>query len=115
MDLIPKEIIEQRIYLIRRQKVMLSYDLAELYQVNTSAFMQAVKRNIRRFPADFMFPLTRKEILNLSQIVTNPDFSCSVTLNIKSSGKRTTGLFVMLYDLAHCFNSPAQSYGESPR
>ena len=69
MKLIPKEIIEQKIYLIRGRKAMLSFDLAGLFQVNTSAFMQSVMRNKKRFPEDFMFVLTRDEITNLSQIV----------------------------------------------
>jgi len=67
--LIPKEVVEQRIYLIREHKVMLDRDLAELYGVETRALNQAVRRNIRRFPSDFMFSLTREEIMNLSQIV----------------------------------------------
>jgi len=67
--LIPQEIIEKRIYVIRRQKVMIDRDLAELYEVETRALNQAVKRNIKRFPADFMISLNREEIMNLSQIV----------------------------------------------
>lgn len=51
---------------------MLSYDLAELYQVETRALIQAVKRNIKRFPSDFMFQISEKEYRNLkSQIVTS--------------------------------------------
>lgn len=61
----PPEIIERRIYLIRGNKVMLSPDLAELYQVEPRALIQAVKRNLARFPKDFMFQLTRAEELNL--------------------------------------------------
>jgi hypothetical protein len=68
-ELIAQEIVEKRIYLIRYQKVMIDRDLAELYGVETRVLNQAVKRNIKRFPADFMFALTRDEILNLSQIV----------------------------------------------
>jgi hypothetical protein len=70
----PIEIIERRIYLIRGQKVMLDSDLAGLYQVPTKALNQAVKRNLSRFPADFMFQLTTRELENWrSQIVTtNP-------------------------------------------
>jgi len=68
-ELIPQDIIEKRIYVIRRQKVMIDRELAELYEVETRALNQAVKRNIRRFPSDFMFSLTREEIMNLSQIV----------------------------------------------
>jgi hypothetical protein len=68
--LIPLEVIEQRIFLIRGQKVMLSTDLAELYQVEARVLIQAVKRNIARFPQDFMFQLTEEEFSNLkSQIV----------------------------------------------
>ena len=56
--------IEQRIYLIRDKKVMLSNDLAELYQVEVRTLVQAVKRNQDRFPADFMFQLNAKEFQN---------------------------------------------------
>jgi ORF6N domain len=70
-SLIPVERIEQTIYLIRGEKVMLDRDLAELYQVTTAALNQAVRRNHERFPADFMFQLTRSEVveMNRSQIV----------------------------------------------
>jgi len=67
--LIPMEMIEGKILLIRGQKVMLDRDLAQLYGVETRVLNQAVRRNIDRFPPDFMFPLTREEIRNLSQIV----------------------------------------------
>jgi phage regulator Rha-like protein len=67
---IPTELIERRIYLIRGEKVMLSPDVAELYQVETRALVQAVKRNIGRFPKDFMFQLSAEEYADLkSQIV----------------------------------------------
>src|SRR4030067_1354440 len=69
-SLIPLERIERSILLIRGQKVMLSTDLAELYQVEPRVLVQAVKRNIARFPEDVMFPLTGEEFSNLkSQIV----------------------------------------------
>ncbi len=58
---VPVELIERRIYLIRGTRVMLDTDLAELYQVPTKAFNQAVKRNLPRFPEDFMFQLTAAE------------------------------------------------------
>ena len=68
--LVPRERIERSILLIRGQKVMLSTDLAELYQVEPRVLVQAVKRNIARFPEDFMFQLTEEEFSNLkSQIV----------------------------------------------
>jgi hypothetical protein len=71
-SLIAIERIERVIYLIRGQKVMLDADLAELYDVTTKALNQAVKRNIDRFPEDFMFQLTANEFtdLNRSQTVT---------------------------------------------
>ncbi|MGC2064061.1 MAG: ORF6N domain-containing protein [Thermodesulfovibrionales bacterium] len=68
-ELIPVELIERKIYLIRGHKVMLDRDLAELYGVETRVLNQAVRRNLDRFPEDFMFALTRDEIMNLSQIV----------------------------------------------
>ena len=70
--LIPIERVETAIHLIRGQKVMLDADLAALYQVTTKALNQAVRRNRERFPEDFMFQLTPKELeeLNRSQIVT---------------------------------------------
>ena len=67
---IPQEIIQQKIYLIRHQKVMLSLDLASLYQVEPRVLVQAVKRNLERFPSDFMFQVDGEEFENLkSQIV----------------------------------------------
>jgi len=72
--LVPGEIIERHILLIRGQKVMLDRDLAELYQVTTGALNQAVRRNLERFPSDFMFQLNQAEFENWkSQIViSNP-------------------------------------------
>jgi len=64
--------IEQRIFILRGQNVLLSTDLARLYEVETRALVQAVKRNIERFPSDFMFQLDPEEFRNLkSQIVTS--------------------------------------------
>ena len=69
---IPVEFIERKIYLIRGHKVMLDNDLAGLYQVPTKVLNQAVRRNLDRFPADFMFQLTPDEDASLrSQIVTS--------------------------------------------
>jgi len=63
-------IIQSKIHIIRGQKVLLDFDLAEMYQVETRALNQSVKRNIKRFPDDFMFQLTEDEWKNLtSQIV----------------------------------------------
>jgi hypothetical protein len=70
--MIPDEAIISKIYLIRGQKVMLDSDLAEMYGVETRVLNQAVNRNIDRFPADFMFQLTKAEYENLkSQNVTS--------------------------------------------
>ena len=64
-DIVPQEIIETKIILIRGKKVMLDKDLAPLYGVETRALNQAVRRNIARFPEDFMFQLTKEETENL--------------------------------------------------
>lgn len=69
--LVPVEVIEKHILVLRSQKVMLDRDLAQLYDVDTRTLNQAVRRNIDRFPGDFMFSLTREEIMNLSQLVTS--------------------------------------------
>ena len=65
------EHIESQILLVRGQKVMLDTDLAELYEVEAKVLNQAVKRNLDRFPRDFMFQLTAEEAVRLrSQFVT---------------------------------------------
>ena len=61
--------IQNRIYRVRGQHVMLDVDLAELYHVETRVLNQAVKRNMARFPLDFMFELSRAEIMRISQTV----------------------------------------------
>ena len=63
--LVPVEIIANKIYLIRGAKVMLDRDLAELYEIENRILKQAVRRNIHRFPPDFMFELTKEENLSL--------------------------------------------------
>ena len=79
-SLILQEAIEQKIFMIRGHKVMLDRDLAELYGVKTRVLNQAVKRNIKRFPEDFRFSLSREEILRMSQIVTSLKFYKSVSV-----------------------------------
>jgi len=70
--LVPVEMIEKKILLIRGEKVMLDAALAELYGVATKVLLQSVKRNIKRFPSDFMFQLNYQEVAALrSQIVTS--------------------------------------------
>jgi len=69
---IPDEIIVNQIYYIRGQKIMVDRDLAVLYGVETKVLKQAVKRNIKRFPEDFMFEMTKQEFANWrSQFVTS--------------------------------------------
>jgi hypothetical protein len=75
-NLIPAEVVENKIFLIRKRKVMLDMHLAELYGVSTKALNQAVKRNRDRFPSDFMFQLNESEareisMSNRSQLVTS--------------------------------------------
>ena len=74
---IPAERIEKAILLVRGQKVMLDRDLAVLYGVETRVLNQAVRRNIKRFPPDFMFELTREEIMRISQTVISSDIKYS--------------------------------------
>jgi len=72
--------IENKIYQIRGKRVMIDKDLAVLYGVETKVLNQSVKRNIRRFPEDFMFSLTREEIKRMSQIVTSLKFHKKVSV-----------------------------------
>jgi hypothetical protein len=72
--LVPTEIIENKIYLIRGIKVMLDSDLAKLYGVPTFRLNEAVKRNRERFPVDFMFQLQREEFVNLRSQIAIPSY-----------------------------------------
>jgi len=71
---LPHELVEEKILLIREHKVLLDADLARLYGVETRALLQAVKRNRSRFPADFMFQLSRGEMENWRSqfVMSNP-------------------------------------------
>lgn len=70
-NLIPHPVIERKIFIIRGYKVMLDRDLAELFGVQTKNLNRQVKRNIRRFPEEFMFQLTKKRELNWRQFGTS--------------------------------------------
>ena len=70
VERIPAERVARAIVLVRGQRVLLDRDLADLYGVETRVLNQAVRRNIVRFPPDFLFVLTREEIRDISQIVT---------------------------------------------
>ena len=85
-NLIPAERIERRILLLRGQKVMLDFQLAELYGVPTKVLNQAVKRNLERFPEDFMFQISEAEFEQImrSQFVTTSDLNWSQS--VTSSG-----------------------------
>ena len=79
-SLVPSESIEKTIFLLRGQKVLLSIHLAELYQVEPRMLIQAVKRNIERFPKDFMFQLTWNEVSRLkSQFVISTAISRKIS------------------------------------
>ena len=81
--IIPDEVLMSKIYLIRNQKVMLDRDLAELYGVETKYLKRQVRRNIKRFPEDFMFQMTKEELeIWRSQNVTSNShvFSNFITL-----------------------------------
>ena len=70
--IIPSERIVNKIYIIRNRKIMLDKDLAKLYGVTTGNLNLAVKRNIKRFPKDFMFQLSKEEMKNwILQIATS--------------------------------------------
>jgi hypothetical protein len=84
-DVIPVEVIERKILLIRGQKVMLDRDLAALYGVETRVLNQAVRRNIDRFPEDFMFALTRDEIMRISQTVISSEHSDKASLKFSKN------------------------------
>ena len=71
--LVPVETIVNKILFLRNEKVLLDRDLAKLYGVETRVLNQAVTRNIKRFPPDFMFTLNRDEIMRISQIVTSSE------------------------------------------
>jgi len=93
---VPVEIIENKIYVIRGYKVMLDKDLGNLYGVKTQVLNQAVKRNNERFPEDFMFSLTRQEILRISQIVISSEANRTALKFVKNMNVFTEQGIAML-------------------
>ena len=88
-------LVKSKIYTIRGQKVMLDFDLAQMYEVETRVLNQSVKRNIERFPDDFMFQLTKGELDILkSQFVTSKMTEIQVDENLKS--QNATSNFVRM-------------------
>jgi len=87
--MIPDEFIMNKIFLIRGKKVMLDRDLAELYEIETKQLKRAVRRNISRFPEDFMFELTTGEFKNLrSQFGTSSWGGSRYLRQLKQSKKQ---------------------------
>jgi hypothetical protein len=89
-DLIPQETIEKKIYLVRGHKVMLGKELASLYGVSLKRLNEQVKRNIKRFPDDFMFQLTKEEVL-MFKIGTSGLRSQFATLNDHPNESKAAG------------------------
>ena len=96
-------IIQNKIYEIKGQKIMLDFDLAEMYDVETRVLNQAVKRNIGRFPKDFMFQLTKKEWESLrSQFVilkTDNNNSSQAVMSSGIKNKKPSSQIVMMKNL----------------
>ena len=103
-SLIPVECIERSILLIRGHKVMLDSDLAELYGVTTKRLNEQVRRNLSRFPDDFMFRLTREEIMRISQFVISSVHPGVKTLKFSKSVMAFTEHGVAM--LSSVLNSP---------
>lgn len=72
------QIIQSKIFEIRGHKVMLDFDLAELYETETKRLKEAVRRNITRFPPDFMFELSTEEFTNLRTQIASSSFKKSI-------------------------------------
>ncbi len=85
---VPIEVIERQIFLIRGQKVMLDANLAELYGVTVGRLNEAVKRNMDRFPEDFMFQLTKEEFDNLKFQFATPSLKSQIAISSSGWGGR---------------------------
>lgn len=135
-EIVPSELIENKIFLIRGKRVMIDRDLAQLYMVETRVLNQAVKRNSKRFPLDFMFSLTRNEIMNLSQFVIsskikhapnvyaftqegvamlsgilNSDRAIQVNIQIMRTFTKLREILITHKDLEHKINEIIRVYG----
>ena len=115
--LVAEQKILNRIYVVRGEKVMLDRDLAEMFGVDTKVFNQSVKRNLERFPKDFMFALNEKEWKNLrSQFVTSswggvrykPNvFTEQGEKEVKGNSKDIENIFMVLKELVEKQIKPA--------
>ena len=100
------EIIQNKIYEIRGENVMLDFDIAHLYEVETRVFNQAIKRNIQSFPKDFMFRLTAKEWKEMiSQTVISSDLE-------SESKNNKTSQFVISSQRRRKLSSPPYAFSE---
>lgn len=103
--------IQSKIYEIRGQRVMLDRDLTELYQVTTSALNQAVKRNIERFPPDFMFQLTDAETENWkSQIVITNSITMGLRRNPYAFTEQGVSMLSAVFEKLRCHTSKYRYY-----
>ena len=103
-ELIPEEVIEQKIFMLRNHKIMLSPHLAQLYGVQIKALIQVVKRNIERFPGDFMFQLSEEELEILkSQIMTS-----------RWGGVRRAKLYAFTEQDVAIYRNPGHIRGNTP-
>ena len=87
-QVIPKEIIEKRIFMIRGQKVMLDSDLAQLYSVETKALTRAVRRNLERFPDDFMLQINANEFESLRRHFVTSNLKSQFGGSTRRGGRR---------------------------
>jgi phage regulator Rha-like protein len=85
IQIVPDEVVMSKIYLIRKQKVMIDRDLAELYGIETKQLKRQVKRNINRFPSDFMFELNKKELENWRSQNGTSNFFCPQALTANNN------------------------------
>jgi hypothetical protein len=95
VELVPPEHIERSILLIRGQKVILDRDLARLYGVETRALNQSVRRNIDRFPEDFMFRLTTKEWADLTSEIAMSNAESNRS-QFATGSKRPLGIYIKI-------------------
>lgn len=93
-SIIPTNKITEKIFLIRNQKVMLDRDLAELYEVETKYLKRQIKRNLKRFPEDFMFEMTNKELRNWRSQFGTSNSSDKMGLSIPTYSRRMDNLVV---------------------
>ena len=102
--------IQNRIYEIRGERVMLDFDLADLYEVETKVLNQAVKRNIKRFPPDFMFQLSKQEWNSLrsqivtldTQVINNEDTNWSQNVTLKKGRGQHSKFFPYAFTEQGC-------------